>query len=41
MADTRAASRAAPFLVYGAGLAQGLALVSFPAASSILTSPTG
>jgi len=28
-------------LVYGAGLAQGLALVSFPAASSILTSPTG
>src|SRR5664279_4934734 len=41
MADTRAASRAAPFLVYGAGLAQGLALVSFPAASSILTSPSG
>src|SRR5664279_2055525 len=41
MVDTRAASRTAPFLVYGAGLAQGLALVSFPAASSILTSPTG
>ena len=41
MADTRAASRAARLLVYGAGLAQGLALVSFPAASSILTSPTG
>ena len=28
-------------LVYGAGLVQGLALVSFPAASSILLSPTG
>jgi len=41
MADTRAAPRAARLLVYGAGLAQGLALVSFPAASSILTSPTG
>ena len=34
-------SRARPFLVYGAGLVQGLALVSFPAASSILLSPTG
>ena len=34
-------SSAAPLLVYGGGLAQGLALVSFPAASSILTSPTG
>jgi len=41
MTDTRAAPRAARLLVYGAGLAQGLALVSFPAASSILTSPTG
>ncbi len=41
MASTRAAGRAAPVLVYGAGLAQGLALVSFPAASSVLTSPTG
>src|SRR5664279_2971671 len=40
MTDTRAAPRAARLLVYGAGLAQGLALVSFPAASSILTSPT-
>lgn len=28
-------------LVYAAGLVQGLALVCFPAASSILTSPTG
>ncbi len=28
-------------LVYGTGLAQGLALVCFPAASSILTAPTG
>jgi FHS family glucose/mannose:H+ symporter-like MFS transporter len=36
-----ASTRAAPILVYGGGLAQGLALVSFPAASSILTSPTG
>jgi hypothetical protein len=31
--------RAAPTLIYGAGLAQGLALVTFPAASSILTDP--
>ena len=41
MTGTRAAPRAAAFLVYGAGLAQGLALVSFPAASSVLISPTG
>jgi FHS family glucose/mannose:H+ symporter-like MFS transporter len=33
--------RVAPLLIYGGGLAQGLALVSFPAASSILTSPSG
>jgi fucose permease len=41
MTGTRAAPRAAAFLVYGAGLGQGLALVSFPAASSVLLSPTG
>ncbi len=41
MTGTRAVPRAAAFLVYGAGLAQGLALVSFPAASSVLISPTG
>ena len=34
-------ARARAALVYGAGLVQGLALVSFPAASSILVSPTG
>jgi MFS transporter, FHS family, glucose/mannose:H+ symporter len=36
----RAARGAAP-LVYGAGLAQGLALVCFPAAASVLTAPDG
>ena len=41
MTGTRTAPRAAAFLVYGAGLGQGLALVSFPAASSVLVSPTG
>jgi MFS family permease len=41
MTSTRTAPRAAAFLVYGAGLGQGLALVSFPAASSVLVSPTG
>ena len=41
MTGTRTAPRAAAFLVYGAGLGQGLALVSFPAASSVLISPTG
>src|SRR5262245_47095623 len=34
MADRREVS-----VVYGAGLAQGVALVAFPAASAILTSP--
>src|SRR5262245_10892872 len=33
------ASRAEIAAVYGAGLVQGVALVTFPAASSILTSP--
>ncbi len=41
MTATRTAPRAAAFLVYGAGLGQGLSLVSFPAASSVLISPTG
>jgi hypothetical protein len=41
MTGTRTAPRAAAFPVYGAGLGQGLALVSFPAASSVLVSPTG
>jgi fucose permease len=36
---TPAASRAEVVAVYGAGLVQGVALVTFPAASSILTSP--
>lgn len=35
------ASRPEIAVVYGAGLIQGVALVSFPAASSILTSPSG
>jgi fucose permease len=38
------AVRAIPFeigLLYGAGIVQGLALVTFPAASAIFTSPTG
>ena len=34
-----AADRREVGAVYGAGLAQGVALVTFPAASSILTSP--
>ena len=33
--------RAAVLTVYGAGLFQGLALVAFPAAATILQSPTG
>ena len=37
----REAARCAAFLVYGAGLGQVVALVSFPAASSVLVSPTG
>ncbi|WP_456845219.1 MFS transporter [Cellulomonas sp. P5_C6] len=41
MRTVDAAPRARSVLVYGAGLVQGLALVSFPAASSILISPTG
>lgn len=41
MTTVDAVPRARSVLVYGAGLVQGLALVSFPAASSILTSPTG
>ena len=39
--DVRIQNRRAAALVYGAGLAQGLALVSFPAASSVLVSPSG
>lgn len=41
MTTVDAVPRARSVLVYGAGLVQGLALVSFPAASSILLSPTG
>jgi len=41
MTTVDATPRARSALVYGAGLVQGLALVSFPAASSILVSPTG
>lgn len=37
----RDTSRGAAALIYAAGLIQGLALVCFPAASSILTSPAG
>ena len=39
MTAAPAASRAEVVAVYGAGLVQGVALVTFPAASSILTSP--
>jgi fucose permease len=41
MTTVDASPRARSTLVYGGGLVQGLALVSFPAASSILLSPTG
>lgn len=37
---TQAAPRAEVVAVYGVGLVQGVALVTFPAASSILTSPS-
>lgn len=41
MAHAGRGARGASPLVYGAGLAQGLALVCFPAAASVLTSPSG
>lgn len=41
MTAVDAARRARSVLVYGAGLVQGQALVSFPAASAILLSPNG